>query len=417
MPGFRPGKAPRKLLEARLGEGVARGEALRDAIPDYYAQAVREHDVDVIAAPEIEITDGEDDRAGRLRRRGRGAARSSRPRLREPAGHAAPAGGHRRGDRRPDRPDAQPVRRARDRRAARGRGRLRHHRRARLAGRRSPRGPHRRGLLLRGGQRRHRARAGRGPGRRRRPATSCPSRPTTPIPRTRRPALRGHRSRRSRSGSCPRPTDEWAAEASEFETLAALRDDLSERMTTVRKMQAQMYAARQGGRGGGRPGRPRGARAAGRQRDAPAPRGLRHAPPGPGPQPRPVARPAPARTPTSSSRSCATTAARAAKFDLALRAVADAEQIEATEDDLEAEFGQVAQQLELDARGGPAAVRGGRPDERHPGRHPPAQGAGLVGRVGRDRRRGRQPARPGRLHPPRRGRRRRRVRGAGRGCR
>ena len=39
---------------------MARGEALRDAIPDYYAQAVREHDVDVIAAPEIEITEGED---------------------------------------------------------------------------------------------------------------------------------------------------------------------------------------------------------------------------------------------------------------------------------------------------------------------------------------------------------------------
>ena len=60
IPGFRPGKAPRRLLETRLGEGVARGEALRDAIPEYYATAVREHDVDVIAAPEIEITDGEE---------------------------------------------------------------------------------------------------------------------------------------------------------------------------------------------------------------------------------------------------------------------------------------------------------------------------------------------------------------------
>jgi trigger factor len=60
IPGFRPGKAPRRLLESRLGEGVARGEALRDAIPGYYATAVREHDVDVIAAPEIEIIDGEE---------------------------------------------------------------------------------------------------------------------------------------------------------------------------------------------------------------------------------------------------------------------------------------------------------------------------------------------------------------------
>ena len=60
IPGFRPGKAPRKLLEARLGAGVAREEALREALPGYYADAVREHEVDVIAAPEIDITDGEE---------------------------------------------------------------------------------------------------------------------------------------------------------------------------------------------------------------------------------------------------------------------------------------------------------------------------------------------------------------------
>lgn len=61
LPGFRRGKAPRRLLEARLGTGVAREEALREALPKYYADAVTEHDVDVIAAPEIEITDGEED--------------------------------------------------------------------------------------------------------------------------------------------------------------------------------------------------------------------------------------------------------------------------------------------------------------------------------------------------------------------
>ena len=61
LPGFRRGKAPRRLLEARLGTGVAREEALREALPKYYADAVVEHDVDVIAAPEIEITDGEED--------------------------------------------------------------------------------------------------------------------------------------------------------------------------------------------------------------------------------------------------------------------------------------------------------------------------------------------------------------------
>ncbi len=61
IPGFRPGKAPRRILEARLGPGVGREEALRDALPDYYAQAVREHEIDVITAPEIDITAGHDE--------------------------------------------------------------------------------------------------------------------------------------------------------------------------------------------------------------------------------------------------------------------------------------------------------------------------------------------------------------------
>lgn len=58
LPGFRPGKAPRRVLEARLGPQAARGEALSDAVPEYYAQAVNDHDVDVIAPPEIDITSG-----------------------------------------------------------------------------------------------------------------------------------------------------------------------------------------------------------------------------------------------------------------------------------------------------------------------------------------------------------------------
>lgn len=58
LPGFRNGKAPRKLLEARIGLGPAREQALRDSIPGYLTQAVREHDVDLVATPSIEITGG-----------------------------------------------------------------------------------------------------------------------------------------------------------------------------------------------------------------------------------------------------------------------------------------------------------------------------------------------------------------------
>jgi len=49
------------VLEARMGHGALRQEALRDSLPEFYASAVREHEVDVIAAPEIDITEGQED--------------------------------------------------------------------------------------------------------------------------------------------------------------------------------------------------------------------------------------------------------------------------------------------------------------------------------------------------------------------
>jgi len=61
IPGFRPGKAPRKVLERRLGSKVGREQALHDALPEYYAKALSDNDVDAIDAPEIDITSGEED--------------------------------------------------------------------------------------------------------------------------------------------------------------------------------------------------------------------------------------------------------------------------------------------------------------------------------------------------------------------
>jgi trigger factor len=63
IPGFRPGKAPRKVLERRLGSQVGREQALHDSLPEYYARALDEHEVDAIDSPEIDITSGEEDGA------------------------------------------------------------------------------------------------------------------------------------------------------------------------------------------------------------------------------------------------------------------------------------------------------------------------------------------------------------------
>jgi len=60
--GFRKGKVPKNVLMAHLGGPSAlRGEAIRDAIPDFYAHAVSDTLIDPIAQPEINITAGEED--------------------------------------------------------------------------------------------------------------------------------------------------------------------------------------------------------------------------------------------------------------------------------------------------------------------------------------------------------------------
>lgn len=61
LPGFRNGKAPRRILEARIGLGPAREQALNESIPVYLGRAVREHDVDLVSTPQVEVTGGQDE--------------------------------------------------------------------------------------------------------------------------------------------------------------------------------------------------------------------------------------------------------------------------------------------------------------------------------------------------------------------
>src|SRR5579884_839968 len=59
VPGFRPGHVPRRVLEVRFGGADAlRRRAISDALPDLYARAVADTDLDPITAPEIDLTSG-----------------------------------------------------------------------------------------------------------------------------------------------------------------------------------------------------------------------------------------------------------------------------------------------------------------------------------------------------------------------
>ena len=264
MPGFRPGKAPRRLLEARLGTEIARDQALRDSLPEYYAEAVVAEDVDVIAPPEIDITAGEEEgdvefdavvevrpvvtveghdalrieiERARRRRRSHRRARSTRSRERFA--------------------DLE------DSRGAAHRRRLRRDRHQGLRRRRVGRGPHRHRLPLRGRVGDRRAEARRGAARqapRRHPQVRrrrCPSASASA------PATRSSFQvlvKEAKKKVLPELTDEWVTEVSEFETVEALQDDVRTRLDVYARVQALDGDAGEGLRGRRRARARRGAR-------------------------------------------------------------------------------------------------------------------------------------------------------------
>ena len=59
IPGFRQGKAPRQVLERYLGRDRLLEDALNELIPQTYEQALKEENLEVIAQPQIEITQTE----------------------------------------------------------------------------------------------------------------------------------------------------------------------------------------------------------------------------------------------------------------------------------------------------------------------------------------------------------------------
>ena len=56
LPGFRPGKAPARLLEARFGRAAMLDQVVNEALPGRYGQAVAESEVQPLGQPDIEVT-------------------------------------------------------------------------------------------------------------------------------------------------------------------------------------------------------------------------------------------------------------------------------------------------------------------------------------------------------------------------
>ena len=60
IPGFRKGKVPARIIEQRFGRGAVLEEAVNDALPKAYDEAVREHEIVPVGRPEIDVTEIED---------------------------------------------------------------------------------------------------------------------------------------------------------------------------------------------------------------------------------------------------------------------------------------------------------------------------------------------------------------------
>lgn len=55
VPGFRKGKAPRAVIERMYGEGVFYDDALDAIFPALYAEAIKEHNIDVVDRPQVDV--------------------------------------------------------------------------------------------------------------------------------------------------------------------------------------------------------------------------------------------------------------------------------------------------------------------------------------------------------------------------
>lgn len=55
VPGFRKGRVPRKVLETRLGKGAVVQHAVQDALPQFYAEAVRESELEPVGQPQFDL--------------------------------------------------------------------------------------------------------------------------------------------------------------------------------------------------------------------------------------------------------------------------------------------------------------------------------------------------------------------------
>ena len=67
VPGFRPGKIPRKVFEQNYGSEAISSQAMEDVVPEAYTRAIREHDIEPVERPHMELLPHEDGKPLRIK--------------------------------------------------------------------------------------------------------------------------------------------------------------------------------------------------------------------------------------------------------------------------------------------------------------------------------------------------------------
>ncbi|MBV9717762.1 MAG: trigger factor [Candidatus Eremiobacteraeota bacterium] len=67
LPGFRKGKVPRRIFDQTYGREAITSEAVEEVLPEIYAKAVREHDLEPVERPQFEIVEEAGGRPARLK--------------------------------------------------------------------------------------------------------------------------------------------------------------------------------------------------------------------------------------------------------------------------------------------------------------------------------------------------------------
>ena len=99
VPGFRPGKVPNRVLDQRIGRPVVLEQVVQHAIPEVYSEVVRENQVRVLGQPDIEVTRLDDNDTLAFTAEVDVAPQLELPAAGEPRRHRRRRRGHRRGDR------------------------------------------------------------------------------------------------------------------------------------------------------------------------------------------------------------------------------------------------------------------------------------------------------------------------------